>query len=275
MSCSDLKDRCLKIISEIVPYLDDSSRYIAELKDPITAAVDADSLFSLIRNGERISRFVPNITRQSLQLEQLIHLSLITPETYWMRFSEDEQAAIVSIIESMPTNALIISAPCSVGLEVISLAVLTERAGRHNSIQLQGVDLIPEFFSSFNLETLRKFVPAEFHNFLETLDQQRITFTCHDLIEKPLSPGLPPSLILCRNFLGFLKPPIQKQVVRHLVYNADCPQYLLFDQFCMNSEKCEATREAVKDYGFTQSAQLPTLWRRGSIASKSITNSIN
>jgi len=271
----DEKTRAISTALELASVLDPTSRYLPELVELIEHTPEAQQL-RMLRTESRAAHLIPPEYLSHFSLTQFVELSLVTPETAWMRFSRDEDAVLQKLLAQLPSHGVIVSLPCSTGLEVLSLLTLVLEARREPDLRIVGLDKNPELYESIAAgripPTLFAAMPGRCRAILapagaSTVRAELLKGVCFQPIDiRTLTPAtaLTADLLLCRNLLGFFVPEVQVTILQNCLSLIGPQTVLMFDEYAISSPKGRAVREWLHTGGFRAMQESGTIFLRPS-----------
>ncbi len=261
----------LNEINSTQKLLDPTSRYITELLDLVNSATSEEELKERLISSFRVNSYVDDEVLKKLSLIQITRLHLVTPETYWMRFSAEEEISLKKVIKDLPLGSTILSSPCSTGLEVLSLCQLAIEDQKLKELSVIGVDLNPELSTLIQSGKIPSRIPnsknhdtvcnPQDHHLVDPEIMKVISFRFGDLLGTEQIINRLSDLVLCRNFIGFFKPHYQRVILDNLRQISKSGTYLMIDDFALRSPKCAEAVSYLNQLGYEPTDLSATIFR--------------
>jgi len=278
-----LTDRILKNVDDVENYIDDivhmldpDSRYIKDVWDIVAGAAGIDEVGDGLMAKSRAGRIVGRETFKHMSLAAKLYASLVTPETYYYRFSGPELALLKEIYRERSREDVrvrIASVPCSICLEPITLAFEFLKVGGRGEFSILGIDCQEEFLRSAefsaHLDEFMKFRSAENGDNFEGVGtghmrgeiESRIRFDVLDLFADELPTGF--DMVFCRNILGFFNSHYQAKGMEAVVSMLGEGGTLCLDEYILDNPRGRTVQEWLGDHNFRRvDDSIPTLVRR-------------
>ena len=220
-------------IDGITAQLDPDSRYITELMAIVDAATGIDDLRRRLLDGSRGLYWAGHETFAAMTLADQLRVNLITNESEFMRFDAGELTFLRDVVFPWIDGheARICSLPSANGEEAVSLAIECLEAGV-TPFSVRGFDIQEQCIRTARsgripLSGLPKYVTGV----VDERVLQHLQFDRLDVFADPI-PG-EYELIVCRNFLGYFKPHLVRQVLDTLAAHVVPGGFLMLDAFIL------------------------------------------
>jgi len=216
--------------------LDPESRYVKELLAQLDRFSGVANLEYWLSGNNRGRYWAGEEAWRWMTLEEKLRANLITNETKMMRFNLWEadtlQKRIIPFLYTKSTQRRVdvLSLPCSHGEEAVSLASEFMEAGIQDftisGFDIQGACIQVARSGNFPISGLPKYVTAQ----VAPEIMKHLWFEVADIFT--MQTGLKQyDLVVCRNFLGYFKYEVAKEILAKLSDLMADESYLMLDTF--------------------------------------------